>query len=112
MTDSPFLDCEILCEYIGDEDDPLRDLGIIKKKETNHPDIFLPFCIDLREVIAIRPSADGTATNFKETDLLIFNPNVTYNWFSVLHWYGKMSVVCFAIILLVLVASPFFKSKK
>lgn len=45
-------------------------------------------------------------------DLLIHNPNVTYNWWSVLHWYGKMSTVCFAIIVLVLFLSPLFKSKK
>lgn len=45
-------------------------------------------------------------------DLLIFNAKVTYNWFSVLHFHAKVSVVMFAIILLVLVVSPFIRKKK
>lgn len=45
-------------------------------------------------------------------DLLIFNPNVTYNWFSHLHFYGKVSVIMFAIIVLVLFLSPLFKGRK
>lgn len=45
-------------------------------------------------------------------DLYLHAWNQTYNWFSHLSWYGKSSVVCFCIVLLVLVASPFFKRNK
>lgn len=45
-------------------------------------------------------------------DLYLHAWNQTYNWFSYLHFYGKVSVVMFAVILLVLVSSPFWGKKR
>lgn len=45
-------------------------------------------------------------------DLYLHAWNQTYNWFSYMSWYGKMSVVCFAIILAVLMISPFIGKKR
>lgn len=45
-------------------------------------------------------------------DYLKHSPNVIYNWFEYLHWYGKTGVIGFCICLIWLFVSTLIKRRK